>query len=96
MSMRHGRDRAERPRSWWEETKHVLRRPGQKDKSYTITAVPLMVSRSHLYPPWHLSVLAVMQAFQTDAFARLALVGEITDGHQCDALVGVSRQVGWG
>ncbi|RSH95091.1 hypothetical protein EHS25_000177 [Saitozyma podzolica] len=27
---------------WWEETKHVLRRPGQKDRSYTITAVPLM------------------------------------------------------
>lgn len=29
--------------SWWEETKHVLRRPGEKDKEFTITAFPLMV-----------------------------------------------------
>ncbi|KAK1922686.1 beta-lactamase superfamily domain-containing protein [Papiliotrema laurentii] len=27
---------------WWEETKHVLRRPGEKDKEFTITAFPLM------------------------------------------------------
>lgn len=39
---------------------------------------------------------AVAQAFRTDALARLALVGEITHGHQCDALVRIPRQVGWG
>ncbi|EIW65767.1 hypothetical protein TREMEDRAFT_46031 [Tremella mesenterica DSM 1558] len=27
---------------WWQETQHVLRRPGQVEKRYTITAVPLM------------------------------------------------------
>ncbi|OWZ79666.1 hypothetical protein C366_01722 [Cryptococcus neoformans Tu401-1] len=27
---------------WWQETKHTLSRPGQKDKTYTITAVPSM------------------------------------------------------
>jgi len=27
---------------WWQETQHTLRRPGQKDKTFTITAVPLM------------------------------------------------------
>lgn len=54
MSVLDGRRGANRPRSWWEETKHVLRRPGQKDRSYTITAVPLMVSRlrSHRLR-WH-------------------------------------------
>ena len=30
--------------SWWEETTHVLKREGEKDKEFTITAVPLMVS----------------------------------------------------
>lgn len=28
--------------SWWQEKKHVLKRPGQKDKTYTVTAVPVM------------------------------------------------------
>lgn len=28
--------------SWWQETKHTLSRPGQKDRTYTITAVPSM------------------------------------------------------
>ncbi|KAL1407486.1 hypothetical protein Q8F55_006919 [Vanrija albida] len=27
---------------WWQETKHVLQRPGEDDRSYTITAVPVM------------------------------------------------------
>ncbi|WWD17956.1 hypothetical protein CI109_102401 [Kwoniella shandongensis] len=27
---------------WWQETKHTLKRPGQKDKTFTITAVPNM------------------------------------------------------
>ncbi|KAK8865860.1 hypothetical protein IAR55_001008 [Kwoniella newhampshirensis] len=27
---------------WWQETKHTLSRPGQKDKTFTITAVPNM------------------------------------------------------
>ncbi|WVR05796.1 hypothetical protein IAU60_002821 [Kwoniella sp. DSM 27419] len=27
---------------WWQETKHTLRRPGQEDKSFTITAIPNM------------------------------------------------------
>lgn len=31
-------------RSWWQEKEHVLRRKGQEDKRFTITAVPLMVS----------------------------------------------------
>ncbi len=29
---------------WWDETTFTLRRQGQKDRTYTITAVPLMVS----------------------------------------------------
>lgn len=29
---------------WWQESKHTLQRPGEKDRTYTITAVPVMVS----------------------------------------------------
>jgi hypothetical protein len=29
--------------SWWQEAKHTLKRPGQKDQTFTITAVPNMV-----------------------------------------------------
>lgn len=30
--------------SWWQEKTHTLKRPGQEDKTFTITGVPLMVS----------------------------------------------------
>jgi len=34
--------------SWWEAKEHVLRRKGQEDKRFTITAVPLMVGQISL------------------------------------------------
>lgn len=34
--------------SWWQETKHTLKRPGQKDQTFTITAVPNMVRSIHI------------------------------------------------